>query len=134
MSALEFFTAIAEDSELTPTDKNYKVYVDQVDPEAGIPWIYSMANHQPDDSGQWIFVTESNLETMPRSGFSKSALLGSWIKITTKNKKKQGKFYFYHLTEDEMIRFIELHNTKKLKLAYPGHFYVFPFFMKRVQP
>lgn len=64
-----FFAAIEAGEELTPTDKNYKVYVGH-----------------------------------------------------------RRKFYFQHLSDDEMNRFIDLHNARKLKLAYPGYFYVRPFF------
>lgn len=63
----------AGDVELTPTDKNYKVYV-------------------------------------TGAGLS------------------HAKFYFQHLSEPQMLRFIELLNEKRLKLAYPGHFYRMPFF------
>ncbi len=39
-----------------------------------------------------------------------------------------GKFYFQHLDEDGQNKFIELANEKKLKIGFPGHFYVLPFF------
>lgn len=41
------------------------------------------------------------------------------------------KFYFQHLSVDQRKRFVELHNAKTFKLAFPGHFYVLPFFMVR---
>jgi hypothetical protein len=40
------------------------------------------------------------------------------------------KFYFQHLSETQMLRFIELYNSKALKLGYPGHFYTLPYFIK----
>lgn len=66
----------AGDVELTPTDKNYKVYADG----AGL--------------------------------------------------RGHSKFYFQHLNEEQKQRFIELYNERKLKMAYPGHFYVLPFFCR----
>jgi hypothetical protein len=39
------------------------------------------------------------------------------------------KFYFVHLSEAQMRRFVELLNERKLKIGYPGHFYVKPFFI-----
>lgn len=45
-----------------------------------------------------------------------------------------GKFYFQHLSEDGRNRFVELVNSKKMRLAYPGHFYVMPFFCRRAEP
>jgi xylose isomerase len=35
-----------------------------------------------------------------------------------------------HLSEEQMIKFIDLYNEKKLKIGFPGHFYVSPYFMK----
>ncbi len=39
------------------------------------------------------------------------------------------KFYYQHLSEEQGRRFVDLVNEGKVKLAYPGHFYVRPFFM-----
>lgn len=71
MEAIEF-----QDAELTPTDKNYKVYI-------------------------------------------------------TRKVGGHGKFYFPHLSEDQMTHFVELVNAKKVKLGIPGHFYVLPYFCSR---
>lgn len=57
---------------------------------------------------------------------------------TDKNYKvyvgARDKFYFQHLDETQQQRFVDLHNAKKLAVDYPGHFYVLPFFMRRVPP
>jgi len=45
-----------------------------------------------------------------------------------------GKFYFQHLSEPQMLRFIELYNSQTMKVAYPGYFYVSPFFMGASTP
>lgn len=42
---------------------------------------------------------------------------------------EHSKFYFQHLSVDQRKRFVDLYNDKTLKLAFPGHFYVRPFFM-----
>lgn len=62
---------------------------------------------------------------------------GKRLGSTDKNYKvyvdddKRIKFYFYHLDETQMQRFIELHNAKKLNFGdYP--LYVMPFFMRAV--
>ena len=39
------------------------------------------------------------------------------------------KFYFQHLDEAGKRRFIDLLNARKVKLGYPGYFYVKPFFI-----
>jgi hypothetical protein len=71
MHQADFFAAIEEGAELSPTDKSYKVYV------------------------------------------------GS-----------NRKFYFQHLDQEGRTRFIELYNDGKMKLRFPGYFYVHPFFCK----
>lgn len=38
------------------------------------------------------------------------------------------KFYFQHMSREQQDRFIALYNEKRMRLAYPGHFYVLPFF------
>jgi len=40
-----------------------------------------------------------------------------------------GKFYFQHLSVEQKQKFVDLINTKKLNIGYPGHFYVLPFFI-----
>lgn len=45
-----------------------------------------------------------------------------------------GKFYYQHLTQAQRDRFIELHNSKVMKIGYPGHFYVKPYFTRPAAP
>ena len=66
----DFIEAIRSGAPLTPTDKNYKVYV-----------------------------------------------------------KGMEKFYFEHLSEEQMYIFIDLLNAKKLNIGYPGYFYNLPYFI-----
>ena len=40
------------------------------------------------------------------------------------------KFYFQHFNKEEKLAFIELLNDGKINMAYPGYFYVMPFFCK----
>lgn len=42
-----------------------------------------------------------------------------------------GKFYFQHLSPEQQQEFVQLLNTKQLKIGMPGHFYVLPFFIQR---
>lgn len=44
--------------------------------------------------------------------------------------REHSKFYFQHLSDDQMKRYIELHNDKKIKYGYPGYLYVQPFFAR----
>ena len=81
MSPEYFFEAIEAGCKITPTDKNYKVYVD------GIINVFSVPNNN------------------------------------------HSKFYFQHFIKEQCIKFIDLYNNSKIKIGYPGHFYVNPFFM-----
>lgn len=55
-----------------------------------------------------------------------AALSGCWT----------GKLYFQHLTVPQQERLIALNNERRIMFAFPGHFYVLPFFCrhKRVRP
>lgn len=39
------------------------------------------------------------------------------------------KFYYMHLSEAQMLAFIELYNSKVMQIGVPGYFYRPPFFM-----
>lgn len=41
-------------------------------------------------------------------------------------------FYYTHLNADQRKEFIELYNSKRLRLDYPYYFYTLPFFCKTV--
>lgn len=42
----------------------------------------------------------------------------------------QGKFYFQHLSPEQCGEFIDLYNTGRMVLGYPGAFYVAPYFTR----
>lgn len=103
------------DIELGPTDKDYKVYVENKggqlfkqhyrdcytgkDEEGYVPCT------GPDDCTHWI------TKETPRD-----------------------KFYFMHLSVEQQKRFVELLNEKKVVIGMPGHFYVRPFFIVPTLP
>lgn len=41
---------------------------------------------------------------------------------------REAKVYLQHLSEEQRDQFIDLYNTKQMKIGYPGRFYVLPFF------
>jgi hypothetical protein len=75
------------------------------------------------------------------SRFLELAALGTLVTPTDKEYKcyieygphKMMKFYFPHLTLDQMREFIELYNNKTMKLKYPGYFYIMPYFVNEVK-
>lgn len=66
--------------------------------------------------------------------FLDKAAAGAEIEPTDKSYKayldKNQKFYFQHFSREQRIEFVRRMNAKELKLAYPGHFYVLPFFAR----
>lgn len=42
----------------------------------------------------------------------------------------RAKFYYQHLSSEQMQTFINLYRDGVMRLAYPGHFYVLPFFIR----
>jgi len=73
--------------------------------------------------------------SMNPTEFMKQTTEGIELGPTDKSYKvyvgKAQKFYFMHLTEDQKQRFVVLLNTQQLNIAYPGHFYVLPYFIGR---
>ncbi len=103
----ETFMARLEKGDVTlcPTNKNYKVYI---------------TNAGGEDFKQTY--GEIDPETSEATG-----------KLVTR-PIRETKFYFVHLTEEQMQRFVVLSNEGKLRLQYPGLFYKKPFFMRARTP
>lgn len=49
------------------------------------------------------------------------------------NGKREQKFYFPHLSKEQRTQFIAMYNLRDrpFKMAYPGYFYVLPYFATR---
>jgi hypothetical protein len=127
------FEAIEAGAKVTPTDKNYKIYVDVPDPRAGELKVTGMTNSEPTyRQDEWVKVTEENLPELIADGWGDNNL-GSWMMKTPRGSTIHDKFYFQHLSGAEQDKFIDLLNGKKINLAYPGHFYVLPYFAVPVE-
>lgn len=57
-----------------------------------------------------------------------------YVRLVDHQVRGAGKFYFQHLSSEEQTRFIDLVNSKAMKIGIPGHFYVLPFFARRADP
>lgn len=95
----------AEEVELVPTDKSYKVYVNVL---AGSKF------------------TREFRDCPRESRCSSPEQCTHW----KTEEITDSKFYFQHFSPKQRERFIELHNQKKLKLGEPGYFYTTPFFAR----
>lgn len=49
--------------------------------------------------------------------------------LSAPDSHKDTKFYFQHLNTEQRHEFIDLYNSKKMKVGYPGYFYRKPFFV-----
>ena len=116
-----FFQAIEDGCELGPTDKNYKVYVDLVEPTPDAERVVSSANFRP-EGGEYLAMTPELAARFPEHADS------AFIQIGRRGPVRHEKFYFQHLDEAGRDRFIELYNAGRMKLGEPGHFYQLPFF------
>lgn len=94
----------AGDVEITPTDKNYKAY---------------LVNKGGEDFKQ-------TYRDCPKD--AKCTGPDDCTHYVTR-EIDQHKFYFQHLSEDQMRRMVDLVNEKKLHFQYPGYFYRMPYFM-----
>jgi hypothetical protein len=125
------FAAIEAGHTIEPTDKNYKIYVDLPDLRAGEPYVSCAITFDIDAERvareKWV---PADPEQLKRDGWGSSDY--KWMQVWPRPATRHAKFYFDHLSEDEQTRFVELLNAKKLNLAYPGHFYRLPFFVKVV--
>lgn len=90
------------DVELGPTDKSYKLYVNN---SGGEPF-------------------KQTYRSCPRDCKVGPEECTHWVTRDTNNTK----FYFQHFNEQHRHEFITLYNEKKLKFGYPGYFYTMPYF------
>jgi hypothetical protein len=88
------------------------------------------------EADTWVRGTCSYCGSIAPDEFMRLAREGVELGPTDKNYKvyvgsERRKFYFQHLSFGQELEFIELYNTRTLKIGYPGHFYVLPFFCSR---
>jgi hypothetical protein len=102
------FEAIDNGTPVGTTDKSYKLYVDL--PGDGKKRSRGSAN-------------------FPQTGYKKVPFKKEWKAPAEPTLTFHAKFYFQHFSKDEMIRFVDLFNEKKINYAGGFGFYVMPFFM-----
>lgn len=127
LSADVFMAGIESgDVELGPTDKSYKVYVDMPEPDADQLVIRGSSNVEKRPGDNWHRVGDIDASKIDTRGWSLHA--DNWYLVEPRGAVRHAKFYFQHLSREQQDRFIELHNEKRLRIGYPGRFYVRPFF------
>lgn len=140
-------------TELTPTDKSYKVYISVVSDEPEQMRVICSAcvargTRPGNDSGmeygrEWMTYADA-VERHPelREGYEShlrhvETLASShpwhtethWVQVCPRGERRESKFYFEHLSAEQRTRFVEMLNADQLTLRAPGYFYSSPFFM-----
>lgn len=100
----------AGDVEIEPTDKNYKAYLRNAG-GALFKQTYRDCYNQQEEGER------------PCQG---PLTCTHWVTRDIGTTK----FYYPHLSEDQMKEFVELYNSGRMKIGYPGYFYVLPYFMR----
>ena len=128
----DFFAAIDRGLKIVPTDKSYKLYVDNYpDPRAGQQRVVSAITFDPspEEIAQrgWVKVGRKERRHLKRDGWGASDY--KWVMYTTRDTLHL-KFYFQHLDTEGQERFIALHNEGEINFGYPGHLYTRPYFVR----
>lgn len=131
--------------ELGPTDKGYKVYVKVLSgPKLKQTWRDCPRDDMSDRSALKLLIEKGRLVVGKKDADSIAELQAALARMPcvmgpdecthwTTREVDHGKFYFMHLSEEQMRRFVDLYNAKTMKIGYPGHFYALPYFMKAAQ-
>lgn len=121
-----FMELVREGWIVGPTDKSCKVYLESPvseDEKAARRerWMKSDAfakalRHVGERDGKTAEEIQADLD----SEWERTPLHGD----------KTAKFYLQHLSAEQRDEFIELHNSGAMRIGYPGHLYVRPYFTR----
>lgn len=115
----DFMQAVRDGKEVGPTDKSYKAYL-----------------HEPLTEDQKKANRLRLIASYVQNGASEeeaAALADNEVSAFFGSGGQIGKFYYQHLSHEQMHEFIYLYNSKTMKVGYPGYFYVLPYFCGRPQ-
>lgn len=126
LSPETFFAYAEAGCMVDPTDKNYKVYIHPPNPDVGKIVEYGS------DSGA-AFDRHGNPRRHDLTDEEKATGRYNRTLVGPASATLHEKFYFQHFSEDDRQRFIQMANAKKFNLAFPGRFYVTPYFCTVVQ-
>lgn len=115
-----------------PTDKSYKAYLERplTDEELAAHkarWLEGFTDAEiqatADDRGETFEQAKAALDDVYDRQIARIG-----------GAKTEAKFYYQHLTEPQQREFVDLYNSRRMKVGYPGHFYQLPYFMELVPP
>jgi hypothetical protein len=119
---------------LGATDKNYKVYIDHPEPEPDRATYRGGSNGREapgPNYKRYRDLTEEERLALINDGHGYGHNPDHWVLLGKRGPVRHSKFYFEHLSREQMTRFIELYNQRKLKFD-GGGFYRLPYFMVRL--
>ncbi|WP_297827405.1 hypothetical protein [Mycobacterium sp.] len=108
-----------------PTDKPYKAYLDK-------PYSPEDLERIKTTSAEWKAVRRIKLREGLTEDEATAAADTDWNQHEAPmlTGRTVAKFYFTHLSAELRTEFLELHNNGGMRLSYPGHFYVRPYFAR----
>lgn len=122
-----FMELVTEGWVVGPTDKSYKAYLESplTDDEKAArreKWMTGDSIAQAlRRGGERDGKTPEQIQADLTVEWDRQA--SGWL-----HGSQTAKFYYQHLSEAQRDEFIDLINTKRMAIGYPGHFYVLPFF------
>lgn len=129
-----FMAKVREGWIVEPTDKNYKAYL----------WKPYTDEEIAARKQQWL-ATDGIAQALRRVGGQdgktpeqiEADVEREWadrVAPLTRSSSTGGKFYYQHLSSEQRDEFIELYNSRAMRLSHPGYFYRLPFFCTRADP
>lgn len=126
-----FMDRLREGWVLVPTDKTYKAYI-------GRP---ASAEDRERARQVWLagFTDAEVAQLAHNSGKTVEEARADLVEhherhATVDVVGDQTKFYYPHLDQQQRVEFVELVNTRRLTIGYPGYLYVLPFFARVIEP
>lgn len=124
-----FMALIREGWIVGPTDKSYKAYLsrplsEEEKAERKTRWMHSFT------AAEIQVAAEERGETPEQAREALSGVYDSQV-APTEGGGTEAKFYFQHLSIEQQAEFIDLYNSRQMKVGHPGHFYQLPFFCGR---
>lgn len=125
-----FMELVREGWSVGPTDKNYKAYLARPHTDA----------EKAERKARWM--SHDNVASAIRSLGERDGktaediavdLERHWTEMVAPLNQYSGqsaKFYYQHLSTGQRAEFIDLYNRGQMKVGYPGHLYVLPFFVQ----
>lgn len=122
----QFMELVREGWIVGPTDKSYKAYLDRpaTDEEKAAQkerWFASTIGQALKRAAEAEGKTPEQVsEGLDQAYRSENP--------TADSAGQVAKFYYQHLSAEQQAEFIALYNERRMKIGYPGHLYVLPFF------